>query len=221
MKIELHGLELYGYHGVHEDEREHGQLFLYDVELEVGQRGADDRIEDAVDYSKVAACVREVAAGQFRLLEALASAIADALVERFRARARTGARAQAGGAARRIESSYAAVTGRAADDARLCRARGESRRAGGGDQARPPRSIGARRLSAIRETEPWGDPDQPLFLNAVCRARHRARAARALLERLLEVERSSGGRATGGAVARGRSTSTCSCTAPRRSTSRG
>jgi 7,8-dihydroneopterin aldolase/epimerase/oxygenase len=83
VKVELHGLELYGYHGVHEEERERGQRFLYDVELEVGVRGADDRIEGAVDYSKVAAVVREVADGRFRLLEALATAIADVLVERF------------------------------------------------------------------------------------------------------------------------------------------
>jgi 7,8-dihydroneopterin aldolase/epimerase/oxygenase len=84
VKVELRGLELYGYHGVHEEERERGQRFLYDVELEVGDRGADDRLDGAVDYSKVAAAVREVAGGQFRLLETLATAIADMLVERFR-----------------------------------------------------------------------------------------------------------------------------------------
>lgn len=83
MKVELHGLELFGHHGVHEEERQRGQMFLYDVELEVGSRGADDRIENAVDYSKVAAAVREVAGGQYFLLEALASAIADTIVERF------------------------------------------------------------------------------------------------------------------------------------------
>ena len=83
VKVELRGLELFGHHGVHEHERENGQLFLYDVELEVGERGSDDRIENAVDYSKVAAAVREVAGGQFRLLEALATAIADLLAERF------------------------------------------------------------------------------------------------------------------------------------------
>ncbi len=83
MRVELVGLELYGYHGVHDHEREQGQRFLYDVALEVGSRGRNDRIESAVDYSKVAACVREVAAGQYRLLEALASAIAELLMERF------------------------------------------------------------------------------------------------------------------------------------------
>ncbi|HWE80705.1 MAG TPA: dihydroneopterin aldolase [Gaiellaceae bacterium] len=83
MKIELVGLELFGYHGVHDYERNQGQRFLYDVELEVGERGAADRIEDAVDYSKVAATVREVAEAPRRLLEAVATAIAEALLDRF------------------------------------------------------------------------------------------------------------------------------------------
>jgi dihydroneopterin aldolase len=83
VKIELVGLELYGYHGVHERERLQGQRFLYDVELDVGTRGSEDRLEHAVDYSKVAACVREVAADPYRLLEALAAAIAEALMGRF------------------------------------------------------------------------------------------------------------------------------------------
>jgi len=83
MKIELRGLELYGYHGVHDYEREQGQRFLYDVELEVGERGADDRIETAVDYSKVAATVREVAAEPHRLLESLATSLAETIDERF------------------------------------------------------------------------------------------------------------------------------------------
>jgi 2-amino-4-hydroxy-6-hydroxymethyldihydropteridine diphosphokinase len=51
--------------------------------------------------------------------------------------------------------------------------------------------IGARRLSAIRETEPWGVEDQPLFLNAVAEL-DTALAPNALLDRLLEVERELG-----------------------------
>jgi dihydroneopterin aldolase len=83
MKIELRGLELFGHHGVSEEERERGQMFLYDVQLEVGTRGVNDRIEDAVDYREVAATVRRIADGRFALLEALATAIADALFEQF------------------------------------------------------------------------------------------------------------------------------------------
>ena len=84
MIVELAGLELYGYHGVNPEERHGGQRFLFDVRLEVGDAGLSDRIEDAVDYRDVAATVREVSAGtQFHLLEALAGAVADTLLERF------------------------------------------------------------------------------------------------------------------------------------------
>jgi dihydroneopterin aldolase len=83
VKIELRGLEIFGHHGVTEEERDRGQLFVYDVELEVGERGANDRIEDAVDYREVAATVRRVAETRFALLEALSSAIADALYAEF------------------------------------------------------------------------------------------------------------------------------------------
>jgi 7,8-dihydroneopterin aldolase/epimerase/oxygenase len=83
MKIELRGLELHGHHGVTDAEQERGQRFVYDVELEVGEQGRTDRIEDAVDYRDVAASVREVHERRHRLLEALAADVADTLVERF------------------------------------------------------------------------------------------------------------------------------------------
>jgi dihydroneopterin aldolase len=83
--IELAGLELYGYHGVNPDEQRDGQLFVFDVWLEVPDgTGSSDRIEDTIDYREVAALVREVSDGrQFQLLEALASMLAEALVARF------------------------------------------------------------------------------------------------------------------------------------------
>ena len=83
MKIELQGLELFGYHGVLEDERESGQTFWYDLELEVGEWGTTDRIEDAVDYRLVVEAVREVNEQRFELLEALAATVAETLMERF------------------------------------------------------------------------------------------------------------------------------------------
>lgn len=84
MKIELRGIELQGFHGVLEHERRDGQRFLFDVELEVGEAGSSDELEDAIDYREVVACVREVSNGcAYRLLEALATALADVLLERF------------------------------------------------------------------------------------------------------------------------------------------
>ena len=84
MKVELRGMHVFGYHGVEEEEQRLGQPFLYDVELEVGDRGASDRLEDALDYTQVAQAIRELsAARRFNLLEALATAVADMLMERF------------------------------------------------------------------------------------------------------------------------------------------
>ena len=51
--------------------------------------------------------------------------------------------------------------------------------------------IGARRLSTIRETEPWGLVDQPPFLNAVAELETDL-PPRALLDRLLDLERELG-----------------------------
>jgi 7,8-dihydroneopterin aldolase/epimerase/oxygenase len=84
MILELEGLAIFGRHGVLEEERRDGQEFLYDIRLDVGDAGVTDRIEDAVDYRRVADCVREVSDSRsFNLIEALATAVVDALIERF------------------------------------------------------------------------------------------------------------------------------------------
>jgi 7,8-dihydroneopterin aldolase/epimerase/oxygenase len=82
--VEVRDLRLFGRHGVHADERERGQDFVFDIELEVGERGTSDRLEDAVDYVAVARAVQEVSDERpYALLEALASAVADELGRRF------------------------------------------------------------------------------------------------------------------------------------------
>lgn len=82
--VELESLEVFGRHGVLDEERRDGQTLLYDVRLEVSDAALSDRIEDAVDYRLVADCVREVSdSRQFNLLEALAAAVADAITARF------------------------------------------------------------------------------------------------------------------------------------------
>ena len=86
MTIELHGIELHGFHGVLEPERREGQRFLVDVDLDLADETAatTDRIEDAVDYREVVDTVAEVSEGHaYHLLEAFATAIAEALTARF------------------------------------------------------------------------------------------------------------------------------------------
>jgi len=51
--------------------------------------------------------------------------------------------------------------------------------------------VGATRMSTIIETEPWGDVDQPRFLNAVAEV-ETGLSARSFLVHLLDVERRLG-----------------------------
>jgi 2-amino-4-hydroxy-6-hydroxymethyldihydropteridine diphosphokinase len=56
---------------------------------------------------------------------------------------------------------------------------------------RAAEAIGARRLSSVRETEPWGYEAQPAFLNAVAEL-ETTLAPGQLLDHLLDVERRLG-----------------------------
>jgi dihydroneopterin aldolase len=87
MTIELAGLVVFGRHGYLEEERRLGQRFLVDLWVDVrGEATASDRIEDTVDYRRIAALVRDVFAGPERLLlEGLAGTVADGILERFAA----------------------------------------------------------------------------------------------------------------------------------------
>jgi 7,8-dihydroneopterin aldolase/epimerase/oxygenase len=80
MIVEVHGLEVFGRHGVNDDERRDGQPFLVDVTLQVPEP-QQDAIEATVDYRRVRDVVVAVSGAEsYRLLETFAAAIADALV---------------------------------------------------------------------------------------------------------------------------------------------
>jgi dihydroneopterin aldolase len=86
VNVELRGLEVFAYHGVLEEERLAGQRFLVDVRVTPASTRASttDDIADAVDYRQVVAIVEEIAVRRtFQLLEAVAAALADALVDRL------------------------------------------------------------------------------------------------------------------------------------------
>jgi dihydroneopterin aldolase len=81
MIVEVHGLEVFGRHGVNEHERESGQTFLVDVKLERPEPG-EDSIEATSDYRVVRDVVQRVSADNtYRLLESFAAAAADALAD--------------------------------------------------------------------------------------------------------------------------------------------
>ncbi|MGQ7295247.1 2-amino-4-hydroxy-6-hydroxymethyldihydropteridine diphosphokinase [Quadrisphaera sp. KR29] len=79
--VSLRGLRARGRHGVLDAERQLGQVFTADVDLQVDTRTASvtDELADAVDYSVVAADVVAVLAGEpVRLVEVLAGRVASA-----------------------------------------------------------------------------------------------------------------------------------------------
>jgi dihydroneopterin aldolase len=85
-RILLHGIQFYGYHGVHDEERRLGQRFLVDVELrlDLSRAAAKDDVSVGVDYGQVYAIVVEIGTRQqFKLLETLATRIASAILTRF------------------------------------------------------------------------------------------------------------------------------------------
>jgi dihydroneopterin aldolase len=83
MIVEVHGLSVFGTHGVKAAERTIAQEFLFDVTLEVDEP-AQDSIDAAVDYRVVRDLIVEVSeAKSYRLIETLAAAAADAIVAKL------------------------------------------------------------------------------------------------------------------------------------------
>ncbi|HZS14108.1 MAG TPA: dihydroneopterin aldolase [Candidatus Dormibacteraeota bacterium] len=82
-RLLLEGMEFYGFHGDIEAERSLGGRYSVDVELlaDLRSAGRSDSIDDTIDYVRCFQVVRDLVENrQFRLLEALAEAIAQALL---------------------------------------------------------------------------------------------------------------------------------------------
>lgn len=75
-RIVLAGMEFFGVHGVYDEEERLGARFVVDVECELTLTG-DDSIRRTVDYGRVYRLVERAVTGpRFKLIEALAHAIA-------------------------------------------------------------------------------------------------------------------------------------------------
>lgn len=80
-KIVLEGLDFHGHHGVFEEEARLGARFTIDVELYLALP-EEDLLACTVDYSRVYRLVRhEVTEQRYRLIETLATRIAQRLLE--------------------------------------------------------------------------------------------------------------------------------------------
>ncbi len=84
--IFITGLLVHAHHGVMPHEEKVGQRFVIDLELaiELARAGASDKLVDTVSYSTIVETVtRAFTARSYRLVEAAAAAIADAVLASF------------------------------------------------------------------------------------------------------------------------------------------
>lgn len=80
-RLFLTGITARGRHGANPGEKDEPQDFVVDLDVEV--EVADDRLSSTADYRSLIRTAREtVEQGSFDLLETLAHAVADAVVER-------------------------------------------------------------------------------------------------------------------------------------------
>jgi dihydroneopterin aldolase len=85
-RIELIGMEFYGFHGVFAEEQTLGQRFTVDAILTypLQAAGKSDSLDLTVNYAEVYARVKEIVEGPpKKLLESVAESIAEALFQQF------------------------------------------------------------------------------------------------------------------------------------------
>ena len=86
-KISIKGIQAHGYHGLLEDERNNGQLFIVDVEVELdlSKAGKSDDIKKSVDYNALAILIHNQITGPaVNLIESLAYRIGIKALDSFK-----------------------------------------------------------------------------------------------------------------------------------------
>ncbi|MCU0308368.1 MAG: 2-amino-4-hydroxy-6-hydroxymethyldihydropteridine diphosphokinase [Thermoleophilia bacterium] len=178
--VHVRGLEAFGRHGVFPAERELGQRFVVDLDLDLAHdRAADtDDLADTVDYAGLADAVAALVSGPpVALLEHLARTIA----------ARALAEPHVAGVAVTVRKPHVAIPHTVAETAVTHRAGGPlptrywlglganlgDREAAlaGAVAALTHAGLAVEAVSAAFETAPREVTDQPAFLNAACRVR--------------------------------------------------
>jgi 7,8-dihydroneopterin aldolase/epimerase/oxygenase len=85
-RIFVSGLSLHAYHGVMEHEEKVGQTFALDLSLDIdlAEAARSDRLAHTVSYDEVVQVASKVfCARRYRLVEAAAGAVADAVLAHF------------------------------------------------------------------------------------------------------------------------------------------
>ncbi|MCI4667598.1 MAG: dihydroneopterin aldolase [Bacteroidia bacterium] len=83
--IAVEGIQVHAYHGVYQNERKEGNLYIVDVYMETNMEraAASDQLEDTLDYFQVYNRVLEIMSEPVHLLEHLTKKIGINLMESF------------------------------------------------------------------------------------------------------------------------------------------
>lgn len=82
--IDLEGIRVFAHHGVYDNEKERGQVFLIDVHLAIDLRsaGASDDLEDTIHYGQLAdEIVSRASNERWNLIERVAERTAELVLE--------------------------------------------------------------------------------------------------------------------------------------------
>ncbi|ACP33832.1 dihydroneopterin aldolase [Corynebacterium aurimucosum] len=83
-RIELTGLECFGYHGVFEEEKKTGQPFIVDITCWLDTAGIEDDLSRTVNYAELADVAADIVEGPSRdLIETVAEEVAETAMQRF------------------------------------------------------------------------------------------------------------------------------------------
>ena len=82
MIIKINEIQLFGYHGLYEEEKENGQKFIISLSIDIDYTDKNDKIGNTVDYTKI---INEVKYAfnkkRYNLIESLAVEISDNLMK--------------------------------------------------------------------------------------------------------------------------------------------
>lgn len=83
--ISLEGLEFFAYHGVHNFEKEQGNSFVVDIEVEVDvhEAEASDELNGTVDYEELFSLVEKEMEVRSKLLEHVSARICNSILHRW------------------------------------------------------------------------------------------------------------------------------------------
>lgn len=81
MIIKINEIQLFGYHGLYQEEKENGQNFIISLQIDIDYKDKSDKIENTLDYVDIIDQVKNVfSEKRYNLIETLAVEISENLM---------------------------------------------------------------------------------------------------------------------------------------------